>query len=44
MMHKIVKSVPWAAFDRLVADHDADRRVRQLSTKCQSVALLHAQI
>lgn len=44
VMHEILKFVPWAAFDRLVDDHDADRRVRQLSTKSQFVALLHAQL
>ena len=44
VMHEILKFVPWSAFDRLVDDHDADRRVRRLSTKSQFVALLHAQL
>lgn len=44
VMHEILKFVPWAAFDRLVDEHDADRRVRRLSTKSQFVALLHAQL
>ncbi len=44
LMHEILKFVPWSAFDRLVDGHDADRRVRRLSTKSQFVALLHAQL
>lgn len=44
LMHEVLKFVPWCAFDRLVDEHDADRRVRRLSTKSQFVALLHAQL
>lgn len=43
LMSEILKFVPWDAFDRLVDEHEADRRVRTLTTKSQFVALLHAQ-
>jgi Transposase DDE domain/Domain of unknown function (DUF4372) len=44
VFHGVLKHVPWAAFDRLVERHDADARVRQLTTKSQLVALLYAQL
>jgi hypothetical protein len=44
VFHDVVKRVPWAVFDRLVAAHDADRRVRRLSTKGQFLALLYGQL
>lgn len=44
VFHGVLKHVPWAAFDRLVERHDADVRVRRLSTKSQLVALLYAQL
>ncbi|HET7912758.1 MAG TPA: IS4 family transposase [Burkholderiales bacterium] len=40
----ILKLVPWRRFERLVDDHDADARVRQLTTKGQFVALLYGQL
>jgi hypothetical protein len=40
----LLKQIPWGAFDRLVDEHDADRRVRTLSTKSQLVALLYGQL
>lgn len=43
VFHDLVKRVPWDAFDRLVAEHQADRRVRRLPTKSQFIALLYAQ-
>ncbi len=40
----ILKFVPWHRFDALVEDHDADARVRRLSTKRQFLALLYGQL
>jgi hypothetical protein len=40
----ILKLVPWPRFEALVEEHDADARVRQLSTKGQFVALLYGQL
>jgi transposase len=44
VFHAVLKQVPWAAFDRLVAAHDADARVRRLTTKSQFAALLYGQL
>jgi hypothetical protein len=44
VMHGLLKHVPWSMFDQLVEDHDADTRVRRLSTKSQFVALLYGQL
>jgi hypothetical protein len=44
VLHDLLKRIPWSAFDRLVDEHDADRRVRRLSTKSQLVALLYGQL
>jgi IS4 transposase len=44
VFHSLTKHIPWAAFDRLVDEHDADRRVRQLTTKSQLIALLYGQL
>jgi Transposase DDE domain/Domain of unknown function (DUF4372) len=44
VLHDLLKRVPWAGFERLVEDHEADRRVRRLSTKSQLVALLYGQL
>lgn len=44
VLHGILKLFPWEAFDRLVAEHGADLRVRQLTTKSQFVALLYGQL
>jgi IS4 transposase len=43
VFHSVLKHVPWAAFDRLVETHEADARVRRLTTKSQFVALLYGQ-
>jgi len=43
-MHGLLKLVPWAAFERLVDEHDADARVRTLTTKAQFIALLYGQM
>ena len=39
-----MKHMPWGVFDRLVAAHGADSRVRRLSTKSQFIALLYGQL
>jgi hypothetical protein len=44
VFHDLLKRVPWDVFDRLVDEHGADRRVRQLKTKEQFVALLYGQL
>jgi hypothetical protein len=44
LIHGLLKPMPWGAFDRAVAKHDADKHVRALSTKSQLVALLSAQL
>jgi IS4 transposase len=44
VFHAVLKHIPWAKFDRLVAEHGADARVRRFSTKRQFVALLYGQL
>ena len=44
VLHGVLKQVPWRAFERLVDEHGADRRVRRLTTKSQFVALLYGQL
>lgn len=44
LIHGLLKPMPWGAFDRAVAKHDADKHVRALSTKSQLLALLSAQL
>jgi hypothetical protein len=43
VLHDLLKRIPWAAFDGLVGEHNADKHVRRLSTKSQLVAMLYAQ-
>lgn len=43
VFHDLLKHVPWASFDRLVAHHGADERMRRLTTKSQFIALLYGQ-
>lgn len=43
VFHELTKYIPWAVFDRLVDEHAADWRVRQLTTKSQFLALLYSQ-
>jgi hypothetical protein len=43
VLHDLLKHVPWDAFDRLVGEHGADKRVRRLSTKSRFIALLYGQ-
>ncbi len=44
VLHQLLKFVPWGRFDKLVDAHDADRRVRRLSTRSQLVALMYGQL
>jgi hypothetical protein len=44
VFNDLLKLVPWHRFDALVEDHNADARVRRLSTKGQFVALLYGQL
>lgn len=44
VFHDLLKRVPWGVFERLVAEHGADHRVRRLSTKNQLTALLYGQL
>src|SRR6266436_1988726 len=44
VFHGVLKHVPWSEFDRLVDEHQADARVRRLTTKSQFVALLYGQL
>ena len=44
VFHDLLKRVPWAEFERLVAEHKADHRVRRLPTKSQFIALLYGQL
>ena len=44
LLHAILKNLPWAAFDRSVDTHAADRGVRTLPTKNLFIALLHGQL
>jgi hypothetical protein len=44
VLHDVLQRVPWDVFERLVAEHGSDWRVRRLSTKDQLVALLYGQL
>lgn len=44
VLHQILKLIPWAEFEGLVAKHRADKHVRRLTTKSQLVAMLYAQL
>jgi hypothetical protein len=44
VFHAITKHIPWGAFERLVDEHNADARVRRLTTKHQFLALLYGQL
>lgn len=43
VFHAILKHVPWATFDRLVEQFDADHDPRCLRTKAHLIAMLYAQ-
>jgi len=44
VFHSVLKHVPWGRFDQLVDEHQADKHVRQLTTKNQLIALIYAQL
>lgn len=44
VFHGLLKHLRWGEFDRLVAVHQTDSRVRRLTTKSQLVALLYGQL
>jgi transposase len=44
VFHTLLKHVPWAVFEILVAEHGADARVRRLPTKSHLLALIYAQL
>jgi hypothetical protein len=44
VFHGVLKHLPWGEFDRLVKQHEADFRVRRLTTKDQLVALIYGQL
>ena len=44
VFHAVLKHIPWQEFDRSVATHGANARVRRLTTKSQFVALLFGQL
>ena len=44
VLHGVLKHLPWDVFDRLVAEHEADFKVRRLTTRDQLVALLYGQL
>jgi len=43
VFHDLLKWIPWAEFDRLVAKHNADHRVRRLPSKSHFIAMLYGQ-
>jgi hypothetical protein len=43
VFHAVLKHVPWATFDRLVEQFDADHDPRCLRTKAHLIAMLYAQ-
>lgn len=43
VFHGILKHISWAAFDRLVKEHDADWDDRLIPTKAHLIAMLYAQ-
>jgi len=44
VFHSLLNHVPWGVFQRLVREHQADWRVRRLSTKSQFIAMLYGQL
>jgi len=44
VFHDVLKQVPWSIFDKLVAEHEADKHVRRVPTKSQFIALLYGQL
>ena len=44
VFHGLLKHVPWAVFDRLVDEHDADWDERMVKSKAHLIAMLFAQL
>ena len=44
VMHQVLQHLPWAAFDRLVAEHDAEAAARGFSPRSHLVSMLYAQL
>jgi len=44
VFHDVLKRIPWAAFEKLVQTHEADKHVRRLPTRSQLTALLYGQL
>jgi Transposase DDE domain/Domain of unknown function (DUF4372) len=44
VFHGILKPIPWALFDRLVEQYDADPDPRGLKTKAHLIAMLYGQL
>jgi hypothetical protein len=44
VFHELLKHVPWKEFERLVAVHRTDWRVRRLPTQSQFIAMIYAQL
>jgi hypothetical protein len=44
VFRELLKLLPWHRFERLVEEHDADGRVRRLTSKGQLLALLYGQL
>ena len=44
VFHGLLKHIPWAVFDRLVDQHDADWDGRVVKTRAHLIAMLYAQL
>lgn len=44
VLHGLLQHLDWHQFDQLVAEHEADKHVRTLSTKTQFIALAYGQL
>jgi IS4 transposase len=44
VFHDLLKHIPWAVFDRLVDEHDADWDDRAVKSKAHLIAMLYAQL
>lgn len=43
VFHSLTKHIPWSEFERLVASHKSDHRVRRLDSKSHLIAMLFSQ-
>ena len=44
VFHSLLKQIPWATFDRLVKEHNADWDDRVVKSKAHLIAMLYAQL